>query len=125
MRFFEHLWYHHVLRGHLDDFGHCRCKIATPLPPTRQLHPTRPNEKHIPASLGAFASLTLPTSPPPIQFAIFLCTPLVSISIGVRCFRELQDEPRAKHVLVFTILALYVVAILVISANALLSGADD
>ena len=41
------------------------------------------------------------------------------------CFRELQDEPRAKHVLVFTILALYVVAILVISANALLSGADD
>ena len=100
-----------------------------------------------------------------LQFAIFLCTPLVSISIGVRCFRELNDgeirfafdaipppptnplqppptsvypinpnnptnptnfpEPRAKHVLVFTILALYVVAILVISANALISGAPD
>uniref|UniRef100_A0A7S2FJ68 EamA domain-containing protein n=1 Tax=Florenciella parvula TaxID=236787 RepID=A0A7S2FJ68_9STRA len=60
-----------------------------------------------------------------VAFAIFLCTPLVSISIGVRCFRELNDEPRAKHVLVFTILALYVVAILVISANALISGTDD
>ena len=39
--------------------------------------------------------------------------------------RHQSLEPRAKHVLVFTILALYVAAILVISTNALLGDADE
>ena len=55
-----------------------------------------------------------------VAFAIFLSTPLVSISIGVGLFRELDGKSAREKSLVATILLLYVAAIAILASNALL-----
>ena len=64
------------------------------------------------------ATVLLPSA---VAFTIFLSTPLVSISLGVFCFRELEGEPFEKRALVATIMACYVAAICFLSFNALQS----
>ena len=54
-----------------------------------------------------------------VAFAIFLSTPLVSISLGVFVFKELRGEPAAKKLLVAAIIACYVAAIGCLAYNAL------
>ena len=55
-----------------------------------------------------------------VAFAIFLSTPLVSISLGVCAFRELDDQPPGTRALVGLIVMLYVLAIASLASNALL-----
>lgn len=58
----------------------------------------------------------LPTA---IAFAIFSCSPIISVSLGVVVVRELRREPCTTHVLVGLVLLLYAVAITLLVTNAL------
>ena len=57
--------------------------------------------------------------PAAVAFAIFLSTPLVSISLGAACFGELRDQSAAQRSTVLAILGLYVCAVLCLAWNAL------
>lgn len=56
-----------------------------------------------------------------VAFAIFLSTPLVSITLSI-LLGELTSEPRAKKVLVGTILSLYIIAISLLAYNAMIDA---
>lgn len=57
-----------------------------------------------------------------VAFAIFLSTPLVSITLSI-LLGELTSEPRAKKVLVGMILSLYIIAISLLAYNAMIDDA--
>ena len=57
--------------------------------------------------------------PAAVAFAIFLSTPLVSITLGAACFGELQNQSAAQRSTVVAILCLYVAAVLCLAFNAL------